>query len=86
MLHKLRQKNMTLEVLIERDAFGRLHAYVRDRRPDGFVLKGDDLLKKEVFRSVDTARIECERTIRGMFKLLDTPRIEYVLPEETEGL
>ena len=86
MLHKLRQKNMTLEVLIERDAFGRLHAYVRDRRPDGFVLKGDDLLKKEVIRSVDTARIECDRTIRKMFRLLDAPRIEYVLPEETEGL
>lgn len=69
-----------VEVQIERDAAGRLHAFVLARREDGHVSKGTDLLKKYVYRNIDTATAECKRAIVTLFRLIDPPEIEYVLP------
>ena len=73
---------MTVVVRIERDSGGRLHGYVCERRPDGLVIKGDDMLKRNVFRNVDFAVSECDRQILELFKLIEPPTIRYVIDGE----
>lgn len=75
---------MTVHVLIERDSAGRLHGYVQERRTDGWVVKGEDMLTRNNFRSVDAAVEECDRRILEAFKLIEPPRIVYVLPGDQE--
>ena len=75
---------MTVDVLIERDKLGRLHGYVLQQRGDGVIEKGDDMLKKRVFRDVSMAKLECDRIIREFFKepIVTLDRITYTFPED----
>jgi hypothetical protein len=70
---------MKVNVQIERDEGGRLHAYVWHKRAaDGFVVKGDDMLKRSVFRNVSSARIECDDVLRKMH----IDGIDYTFPAD----
>jgi len=63
---------MDVEVSIERDKDGRLHGYVIERyealNGDEAIRKGDDLLKKRVFKHVDNACSECAGHLHGINK------------------
>lgn len=72
---------MQIEVVIERDPTGRLHGYVRQRRPDGYVYHGDDMLKDRTVHTATDARQECARQLAEIYVLSPLPKITYVMPE-----
>jgi hypothetical protein len=73
-----------VEVSIERDSDGRLHAYVlergEDRNGDETIRKGADLLKSRFVSSTETARQECDGKLRDLFKFAP-PTITYIYPD-----
>jgi hypothetical protein len=73
---------VTIHVLIERDAAGRLHGYVIQRRPDGVIQRGDDLLKDRTYRHSGEAVAQCSDHIQKLFKIIDAPKIQFTFPEE----
>jgi len=83
---------MKIKVVIHRqrpneESPGRLRAFIVQSRKDGngntIEVRGTDLLSRCVFKSVDSAYVECDEKIRAQFKLVE-PDIEYEV-DEVEG-
>lgn len=75
---------LKLDVVIERDPAGRLHAFVRQGAEDGFTKRGADMLKERHVRDVDTAIRVCDLHFHRMYRLVEMPTINYVLPGATQ--
>lgn len=75
---------LKLDVVIERDPAGRLHAFVRQPAEDGFLKRGADMLNDRHVRDVDTAIRECDLQFRRKYKLIEMPEVNYVLPGATQ--
>jgi len=78
---------MDVEVAIERDKDGRLHAYVIERYENvhggELIRKGDDMLSKRVFRYIDNACSEAAGRLHSMFKssIADKLNITFIYPD-----
>jgi nucleotidyltransferase/DNA polymerase involved in DNA repair len=78
---------MNLEVSLERDQRGILHAYVLERYEDAEgsgeqIAKGEDLLKHRYVRDVESAVAECNRRLRQKCRMVKPPTIVYITPSQ----
>lgn len=67
-----------LDVVIERDSWGRLHAFVSQNG-----VRGADILKDRSVREVADALHECDSHFRKLYGRVAIPRINYTMPGAT---